>query len=183
MHNIPYQRLFKKNHAREVLREFFKDQNYIRIPEEEMEHNIEWLESVFMRSMISFTTGIHKLFITAVCYRNIVEGKEDSLSDWYVEHLNEKVKNLFLGFSAEKDLKTEFKFEEYLCTKTIPEYFYEGEVYKYFKFRGLKGKYGERQYINGFTVKEECLCLVPQGGKHHIVITEDIKDNFKLITK
>ena len=178
-------RLFKRDNIRQIVREWLEEQktkdlgDKKRFTNEIIEHNIEWFEALFMKSLKKFVTDTRSFYITTVCYNNILNEKEDSLTEEYIALLQYRVKNLFLGAINEKEHTLNKKFDSYLCTKTIEGLFYEGEVYKYFKFWGDKGIYGYRVDLAGKKIEDkEEFCLVPQEGNKHLIIEQT---NFKKI--
>lgn len=178
-------RIFGKENIRQIVREWLEERKIenpydsIRFREEVLEHNIEWLEQLFMESFRKFVTDTSKFFITTVCYENILNGTEDSLTEEYIALLRKGVSEGFFYHLYEKEYKLDYRFESYLCTKTYEGYFYEGEVYKYMEIRGSKyGTYGMRRDLIGGWVEEELFSLIPQGGGRYLVIPEDWKDSF-----
>ena len=178
-------RLFNRDNIRQIVREWLEEQktkdlgDKRRFTEEIIEHNIEWFEALFMKSLKKFVTDTRSFYITTVCYNNILNGKEDSLTEEYIALLQLRVKNLFLGAINEKEHTLNKKFDSYLCLETVDDLFYAGEIYKHFKFWGDKGIYGYRVDGAGKKIEDkEEFCLVPQEGNKHLVTNIN---NFKKI--
>lgn len=178
------QRLFGKENIRQIVREWLEERKLEdvgdreRFTKEIIEHNIEWFENLYMKSLRKFVTDTRSFYITTVCYNNILNSCEDSLTEEYIALLKVRVKSLFLGEINEKEHKLDYTSDSYLCIKTVEGLFYEGEVYKYFKFWGDKGIYGYRVDNSAKKIKTEEFNLVPQEGNKHL-ITE--QTNFKKI--
>ena len=179
------QRLFGKENIRQIVREWLEEQktkdlgDKRRFTEEIIEHNIEWFEALFMKSLRKFVTDTRSFYITTVCYNNILNRKEDSLTEEYIALLQYRVKNLFLGAINEKEHTLNKKFDSYLCLETVEGLFYAGEVYKHFRFWGDKGIYGHRVDGTGKKIEDrEEFCLVPQEGNKHLIIPEEWKESF-----
>jgi hypothetical protein len=179
------QRLFRKENIRQIVREWLEEQktrdlgDKERLTEEIIEHNIEWFEQLFMKSLKKFVTDTRAFYITTVCYNRILEEREDKLTGEYIASLQKKVKYLFLGEINEKEHTLNRKFDSYLCLNTVEGLFYAGEVYKHFKFWGDKGVYGYRVNSAGKKIENrEEFCLVPQEANKHLVITEEWSENF-----
>lgn len=173
-------RLFGKENIRQIVREWLEEQktkdlgDKKRFSEEIIEHNIEWFENLFMKCLKKFVTDTSSFYITTVCYNNILNGKEDSLTEEYIALLRYRVKNLFLGAINEKEHTLNKKFDIYLCLETVEGLFYAGEIYKHFKFWGDKGIYGYRVDLTGKKIEgKEEFCLVPQEGNKHLVTEQD----------
>lgn len=184
------QRLFGKENIRQIVREWLEQRKKVdvgdnrRFSTEIIEHNIEWFEALYMKALTNFVTDTISFYITKVCYNNILYKKEDGLTEEYIKYLQVKVKDIFLGEINEKEHKLNYKFENYLCTKTIEELFYQGEVYKHFKFYScdgkIKGVYGYERNLGGKWV-ENSLSLVPQEGDKHLIISEEWFCNFEKV--
>lgn len=183
------QRLFGKENIRQIVREWLEEEKIRdlgckkRLTEEVIEHNIERFEQLFMKALLDFTTYKRSFHITEVCYKNILNKKEDSLTEEYIALLQKKVKRNFLGgvldFEYERGFKLNHKFDSYLCLDTVDGLFYTGEVYKHFKFWGDKGIYGYRVNSEGRKVEDrEEFCLVPQEGNKHLIIPEEWNESF-----
>ena len=177
-------RLFQRENIRQIVREWLEERKEADIGDRErftteiIEHNIEWFENLFMKCLKKFVTDTSSFYITTVCYTNILNNKEDSLTEEYIKLLQKSVKSLFLGKINEKTHKLDYVFDSYLCISTIEGLFYEGEVYKYFKFWNDKGVYGYRVDLARKKIKTEEFNLVPQEGNKHLIT--DIS-NFKKI--
>lgn len=174
------QKLFGKETIRQIVREWLEEQktrdlgDKERLTEEIIEHNIEWFEALFMKSLKHFVLDIKSFYISTVCYKNILNDVEDKLNEEYIAFLQKSVKKLFLGEINTKEHKLNHRFESYLCTKTIESLFYEGEVYKHFKFWSSKGIYGYRVDLAGKKIENrEEFCLVPQEGGKHLVVSQE----------
>lgn len=179
------QRLFRKENIRQIVREWLEEQktrdlgDKRRFSEEIIEHNIEWFEQLFMKSLKKFVTNTRAFYITTVCYNNILNETEDGLTEEYIASLQKKVKYLFLSEINEKEHTLNRKFDSYLCTITVEGLFYEGEVYKHFKFWLDKGVYGYKVNSAGRKVEDrEVFNLVPQEANKHLVIPEEWNENF-----
>jgi len=176
-------RLFGKDNIRQIVRGWIEEQktkdlgDKQRLTEEIIEHNIEWFEQLYMKSLRKFVTDTKSFYITTTCYNNILNNKEDSLTEEYINLLQKRVKSIFLGEINEKSHSLNKKFDSYLCTETVEGLFYAGEIYKHFNFWGDKGTYGYRLNLAGKRVDKKEFCLVPQEGNKHLVV--DI-NNFKL---
>lgn len=178
-------RLFGKENIRQIVREWLEEQktkdlgDKERLTHEIIEHNIEWFEALFMKSLKKFVLDTKSFYISTVCYKNILEGKEDEVTEEYIALLQKRVKSLFLGEINEKEHTLNRKFDSYLCLNTVEGLFYAGEVYKHFKFWGDKGGYGYRVNSAGKKIEDrEEFNLVPQEGDKHLIVE---MDNFKKI--
>ena len=178
-------RLFNKDSIRQIVREWLEEQktkdlgDKERLTEEIIEHNIEWFEALFMKSLKKFVTGTKSFYISTACYKRILENREDKLTEEYITLLQKRVKSLFLGEINEKEHTLNRKFDSYLCLNTVEGLFYKGEVYKYFKFWSDKGVYGYRVNSAGKKIENrEEFNLVPQEGNKHLIVE---MDNFKKI--
>ena len=179
-------RLFNRDNIRQIVREWLEEQktkdlgDKRRFTEEIIEHNIEWFEALFIKSLRKFVTDTRSFYITTVCYNNILNCKEDSLTEEYIALLQFRVKNLFLGEINEKEHTLNRKFDNYLCLETVEGLFYAGEIYKHFKFWGDKGVYGYRVNSVGRKVEDrEEFCLIPQEGNKHLIVK---LNNFRRLT-
>ena len=179
------QRLFSKENIRQIVRGWLEEQktkdlgDKKRFTEEIIEHNIEWFEQLFMKSVKKFLTDTRAFYIRTVCYDRILNEKEDSLTEEYIALLQKKVKRLFLGEINEKEHTLNKKFDSYVCVETIDSLFYAGEVYKHFEFWGDKGIYGYRVNSVGRKVEDrKVFNLVPQEANKHLVIPEEWNENF-----
>ena len=179
-------RLFNKDSIRQIVREWLEEQktkdlgDKERLTEEIIEHNIEWFEALFMKSLKKFVLDTKSFYISTVCYKNILEGKEDEVTEEYVALLQKRVKSIFLGGINEKEHTLNRKFDSYLCLETVEGLFYAGEIYKHFKFWGDKGVYGYRVNSVGRKVEDrEEFCLIPQEGNKHLIVK---MNNFRRLT-
>ena len=183
-------RLFGKENIRQIVREFIEnartEYNQERFAPEKIEHNIEWFEQLYMSSLRKFTTDTKSFFITTVCYKNILNGKEDSNTEEYIALLRHEVEAIFFGRCGEREHRLNFEFESYLCTETIEDLFYKGEIYKHFDrkhFTYYKGLYGNRVDIEENKIEGCEVSLVPQEGNKHLIIPEDWIGNFIKLNK
>lgn len=179
-------RLFGKENIRQIVREFIEnartEYNQERFAPEKIEHNIEWFEQLYMSSLTKFATDTRSFFITSVCYNKILNGKEDELTEEYIALLRHQVEAIFFGRCGEREHRLNFEFESYLCTETIEDLFYKGEIYKHFDrkhFTYYKGLYGNRVDTEGNRIEEYEFSLVPQEGDKHLVIPEEWNKCFK----
>lgn len=179
-------RLFGKENIRQIVRGFIEnartEYNQERFASEKIEHNIEWFEQLYMSSLTKFVTNTKSFFITTVCYKNILNNTEDELTEEYIALLRCEVEAIFFGRCGEREHNLNFEFESYLCTETIENLFYKGEIYKHFArkhFTYYRGLYGNRVDIDGNRIEEYEFSLVPQEGGRHLVIPDEWSKHFK----
>ena len=183
------QRLFGKENIRQIVREWLEEKKITdlgcreRLTTEIIEHNIEWFELYYMQSLERFVTDIHSFYITTVCYENILEGRENRLTEEYITLLQKTVKSMFYGKvmtrEYDKEFKLNYKFESYLCLETVDDLFYAGEIYKHFPYWGIEGIHGNRVDLSGRIIEDrKAFGLVPQGGGRHLVVG---LNNFKKV--
>ena len=161
-------RIFAKQNIRQVIREWSVID----------EVNIEYYERIFMHSLYKFINWNSP--ISEACYKKILNGKEDKLTETYIKDLQEGVKILFLD---EEHKFSKFEYEEYLCLETIEDLFFYGEVYKFVKKRferdGTIGTHGCLENLGGERIKTTDLHLIPQKGNKHLIIPQEWKLKFK----
>ena len=183
------QRLFGKENIRQIVREWLEENKITdlgcreRLTTEIIEHNIEWFELYYMQSLERFVTDIHSFYITTVCYENILEGRENRLTEEYITLLQKTVKSMFYGKvmtrEYDKEFKLNYKFESYLCLETVDDLFYAGEIYKHFPYWGIEGIHGNRVDLSGRIIEDrKAFGLVPQGGGRHLVVPEAYIESF-----
>jgi len=163
------ERLFQKQNIRQILREWNVTD----------EVNIEHHERIFMLSLYKHINWSFPL--SEACYRRILNGKEDKLTEQYIKDLQKGVRMYFFD---EEHKFPKFEYDEYICLETIEDLFFYGEVYKCVKKRfernGTVGTHGCLENINGEIVKgSKELHLIPQKGERHLIIPEKWKLKFK----
>jgi hypothetical protein len=162
--------LFGKNNIRQIVREY--------LPKENIEENIEHYERHFMHCLYYYVNW--GMYISQSCYKTILGGEKDKLTENYITLLRAGVKAKFLDkiFSFGS-----LEYNSYLCTETIGDMFFEGEIYKEVLNRfeqGNRGTHGMVEDFEGHLIKkEEGLHLIPQKGDRHVVISDNLLKNFK----
>lgn len=166
------ERIFGKENIRQIVREY--------LPKQNIEENIEHYERHFMYAMYQYVNW--GMYISKSCYKRILNEKEDDITEEYITLLKEGVKKKFL------DCQFSFgslHYNSYLCTQTIEDLFFEGEIYKEVLNRfeqGSKGTHGRLEDFSGRIVKKvEGLHLIPQKGNKHLVIPDELMGNFNRV--
>lgn len=157
--NIPVKKIFDKNSIREVVREWIPNLN---------ESYIEYYEEFFCESVNYFVYS-PKMKTSEAYYTTILEDKE------YIEIFKKNVHRLFMNKYNEKNILNTNKYESYKCVNTIPGFFYEGEIYKYYLNRYEKNHGKKINLENKEEKYTDKFNLVPEGGFIHLIVD---KDNF-----
>ncbi len=104
-------RLFQKDTVKEIVIQWIEEvKSYDlgqreKFTEEVIEKNIELFEKIYLNSLKKFVLDIKSFYVATSCYKRILEGREDKLTEEYIAILQKEVRSNFLDEINEIRLK------------------------------------------------------------------------------